>query len=474
MPTEAHLRELLRFDYVYFAVGTLIFTVGALSLLESFLVRPRQRLVFLFGAIGTLYGTRLLFQLGTVQFVLGMSDYADAQLRGILSYLIPPAGIYLWSMMVSPQRRKILQAAVAAHAVFALYGIPHDLFTRQPWSFPQINNVLVIVTTLLTAAVFALEIRDGRIPLDLPMRSMGTGYVLFLLGVVYDNLQPLRILPSLWVEPFCFAGFLFAMGLGIQFRISADRNRLAAMYAEMEQARKIQLSILPVGPPANPHYEVAARYSPMTSVAGDLYDFVMLPQERLGLFIADVAGHGVPAALVASMLKTALAMQTRDDASPAALLTELNRLMCAQSHGQLVTAAFAVLDPLAHTLTYSAAGHPPLLLWNEATASACEIEENGMPLGVLPSAQYTEVTVPFQRGARLAMYTDGIVESENGSSEEFGRHRLSQALAGQNGNADELLRDVMDSVAQWRGSRREQSDDLTLLVAEHNGIENAC
>jgi sigma-B regulation protein RsbU (phosphoserine phosphatase) len=468
MLTEAHLREILRFDYVYFAVGILIFTVGILSLVESFLIRPRQRMVLLFGVIGTLYGMRLLLQLGTVQLALGMSDYADQQVRGVLSYLIPPAGIYLWSTLIGPRRRKILLAAVAAHAVFAMCGIPYDLLTHHPWSFVQVNNTLVIVTALLTAGVFVLEIRDGCIPLDTPMRAMGAGYVLFLLGVVYDNLQPLRILPSLWVEPFCFAGFLFAMGLGIQYRIAADRNRLAAMYAEMEQARRIQLSILPVGPPASPHYQVAARYSPMTSVAGDLYDFVLLPHERLGLFIADVAGHGVPAALVASMLKTALALQTRDDASPAALLAELNRLMCEQSHGQLVTAAFAVLDPAAQILTYSAAGHPPLLLWNEATSGISDVEENGLPLGVLPSAQYKEVTVPFRRGARLAMYTDGIVESENTSAEEFGKDRLSRILARQNGNAGELLRVVMNAVEQWRGSHREQSDDLTLLVAEYS------
>ena len=190
------------------------------------------------------------------------------------------------------------------------------------------------------------------------------------------------------------------MGLGIQFRISADRNRFAAMHAEMEQARRIQLSILPVGPPANPHYQVAARYSPMTSVAGDLYDFVALPDERLGLFIADVAGHGVPAALVASMLKTALAMQTQQRRQPCRATDRVESLNVRQSHGQLVTAAFAVLDPAAKSLTYSAAGHPPLLLWNEETSIVSEVEENGLPLGVLPMAQLHRGDDALRAGAR--------------------------------------------------------------------------
>lgn len=363
VPTEAHLRAVLRFDYVYFAIGVLIFTVGVLSIVESWLVRPRHRMVTLFGVIGILYGGRLLVQLGTVQFALGLSNYAAAQVIGVLSYLMPTVGIFLWSTLVSRRSRKILLMAVAAHALFAMIGIPHDLLTHHPWSFPQFNSGLVIASSLLTAAVFVADIRSGFIPLDVPIRAIVAGFIVFELGVLYDNLVPLHIVPAVWTEPFGFVGFLFGMGFGIQYRISAARNRLALLHAEMEQARKIQLSILPAGPPANTHYQVAAQYSPMTSVAGDLYDFIALEENRLGLFIADVAGHGVAAALVASMLKTAINIQTRSTTSPALLLADLNRHFCGQSHGQFVTAAFAVLDPERQTLTYAAAGHPPLLLW---------------------------------------------------------------------------------------------------------------
>ncbi len=466
VPTEAHLRAVLRFDYVYFAIGVLIFTVGVLSIVESWLVRPRHRMVTLFGVIGILYGGRLLVQLGTVQFALGLSNYAAAQVIGVLSYLMPTVGIFLWSTLVSRRSRKILLMAVAAHALFAMIGIPHDLLTHHPWSFPQFNSGLVIASSLLTAAVFVADIRSGFIPLDVPIRAIVAGFIVFELGVLYDNLVPLHIVPAVWTEPFGFVGFLFGMGFGIQYRISAARNRLALLHAEMEQARKIQLSILPAGPPANTHYQVAAQYSPMTSVAGDLYDFIALEENRLGLFIADVAGHGVAAALVASMLKTAINIQTRSTTSPALLLADLNRHFCGQSHGQFVTAAFAVLDPERQTLTYAAAGHPPLLLWADGSTSVRHLEENGLPLGILPTAEYSEVTVPFQRGARLAMYTDGIVESENARAEEFGRDRLSDVLRAQNGSSSELLRNAMTSVESWRGHEREQADDLTLLVAE--------
>jgi sigma-B regulation protein RsbU (phosphoserine phosphatase) len=467
MPTEAELRAILRIDLVYFAVGVLILTVGALTLIQSLVDRLRQHMVFLFGLVGLLYGTRLLFQIRIFQFTVGGSRYATSQTWAILNYLIPIAGIYLWSFFVSPRSRRIVYLAVAAHAVFAAIGIPHDLLTRQPWSFPRTNGALVIATSLLVAILIVMDIRSGFIPLDVPIRVAGAGFVIFQLGVIYDNLVSLRVVPSLWTEPFAFTLFLLAMGYAIQYKIATDRNRMVAMQSEMEQARRIQLSVLPAGPPASAYYEIAANYSPMTSVAGDLYDFLPLGEDRLGLFIADVSGHGLPAALVASMLKTALIIYGRTAVGPAALLAELNRAFCGQSHGQFVTAAIAVLDGPAETLTYSAAGHPPLLLWSVASADVQQLEQNGLPLGILPDAEYSEITVPFAKGDRLAMYTDGIVESENGGEEEFGKDRLSEFLKSAGDDPNVRLENAMTAVRRWRGAEREQSDDLTLLIAEY-------
>jgi phosphoserine phosphatase RsbU/P len=469
MPTEAQLREILRYDLVYYALGVIILTVAVLSLLEAILSRPRQRLVFLFGIVGLLYGTRLFLQIRTFGFIVAISPLKGREIWAVLNYLIPIGGIYLWSFFVSPRSRKWIYIAVAVHTVFAAIGIPHDLITRNPWQppFPQINSALVISSSLLTAVLIILDIAHRYIPLDVTLRSAGLGFVAFQFGVLYDNLVPLRVVPEVWTEPFAFTAFLFGMGYAVRGRLEHDRNRLVTMQAEMDQARRIQMSILPPGPPLTPHYQIAARYSPMTSVAGDLYDFVTLADGRLGLFIADVSGHGLPAALIASMLKTAVNLQAPAITRPSELLTELNRVFCGQSHGQFVTAAFAILDAKSQSLAYSAAGHPPLLLCKSGDGEMKEIEENGLPLGILPGAQYSDVTVPFAPGDRLAMYTDGIVESENALEEEFGRDRLSAILQEKNGSAADLLGNAMLAVERWHGATREQSDDLTLLIAEH-------
>ncbi len=467
MLTESVPRDVLRFDLVYFAVGVLILTVAVLTLMQAVAQRFRSRLVSLFGLVGLIYGARLLLQLRVVQVTLGIRLYTLLQIWSALQYLIPVGGIYLWSYFVSRRSRKVVLVLVTMHAVFALYGIPHDLITHSPWSFPRFNSVLVLASSLIVAALIVLDILQGYITLDVPLRAVAVGFVLFQAGVLYDNLSGLRLVPNVWTEPFAFTAFLCAMGFAIQYRVAADRSRLVSLRTEMEQARRIQLSILPSESPANSHYQVAANYSPMTSVAGDLYDFLPLADDRLGLFIADVAGHGLPAALVASMLKTAVNLQAQNTVSPAELLGELNRLFCGQTHGQFVTAALAVLEPHAQTLTYSAAGHPPLLIWGNNGDGMRELEENGLPLGILSAAEYAEVTVPFKPGTRLALYTDGIVESENSRAEEFGRERLSAVLRSNHGDAQELIRRAMDAVEHWRGREHEQADDLTLLVAEY-------
>jgi serine phosphatase RsbU (regulator of sigma subunit) len=205
----------------------------------------------------------------------------------------------------------------------------------------------------------------------------------------------------------------------------------------------------------------------MTAVAGDLYDFIRFGEGRLGLFIADVSGHGVPAALVASMLKTALTIYGLTCDSPAGLLKELNRIFCGRFQEQFITAACAVLDADSQSLTYSAAGHPPLLLWRAGASELRQVEQNGLPLGFRESADYADVALPFAPGDRLAMYTDGVVETENAAGKEFGHEWLGKILALPKSDVNECLRQALSSVLAWRGHENEQNDDFTLVIAEY-------
>src|SRR4029079_15495245 len=115
---------------------------------------------------------------------------------------------------------------------------------------------------------------------------------------------------------------------------------------------------------------------PMTSVAGDLYEFLVADNQHAGLFISDVSGHGVPAALIASMVKMAATSQRSHAAHPAQLLAGMNAALCGNTQGQYVTAAYVYLDAKARELRYSAAGHPAMLLLRGGVVT--EVAENGM------------------------------------------------------------------------------------------------
>src|SRR5271168_97192 len=154
-------------------------------------------------------------------------------------------------------------------------------------------------------------------------------------------------------------------------------QQLLTIQKELETARQIQLSILPSAVPKMAGLDIAARYIPMTSVAGDFYDFIVVDEKHIGILVADVSGHGMPAALIASMLKIALPTQEAHAADPAQVLLGLNRALCGKFQHHFVTAAYVFLDMQNLTLTYAGAGHPPLLLWG-GPEGVRSVEENGL------------------------------------------------------------------------------------------------
>ena len=140
----------------------------------------------------------------------------------------------------------------------------------------------------------------------------------------------------------------------------------------------------------------------MTSVAGDFYDFLLADDQHAGLLIADVSGHGVPAALIASMVKMAATSQRSQAAHPAALLAGMNAALCGNTQGQYVTAAYVYLDAQSRELHYSAAGHPAMLLFRDG--GVIEIAENGMLLAAIEDANYSTTVSPENRRPPAALH----------------------------------------------------------------------
>ena len=141
----------------------------------------------------------------------------------------------------------------------------------------------------------------------------------------------------------------------------------------------------------------------MTAVAGDFYEFLSTGGPSAGLLVADVSGHGVPAALIASMVKMATTSQRQHAASPERLLAGVNEALCGSTQGQFVTAAYVYLDAERGELCYAAAGHPPMLLLRNG--QVCSIEENGLVLGgLLLGGLQRDQTNSAQRGPSHAVH----------------------------------------------------------------------
>jgi phosphoserine phosphatase RsbU/P len=248
-------------------------------------------------------------------------------------------------------------------------------------------------------------------------------------------------------------------------------SQLLTIQREMETARKIQLSILPSQIPSIQHLDIAARYLPMTAVAGDFYDFIVIDEKRIGILVADVSGHGMPAALISSMLKIALAGQTPSASDPARVLDGLNQALYGKFEGHFVTAIYIVIDTEKRSITYAGAGHPPLIVRDHSAGVTGEFTENGLFLGYFPDATYTELELPFKEGDWAVLYTDGVPETTSPSEEQFGLGRLKHYLQPNHElKADQFVDRFLEELSIYSGaaSGREQEDDITFLAIHFN------
>jgi len=257
---------------------------------------------------------------------------------------------------------------------------------------------------------------------------------------------------------------VFSLGWVAAEKISADERRLLSVENELAIARDIQASILPNGVPDLKNLRISAVYRPMTAVAGDFYEFVPVDQHRIGFLVADVSGHGVPAALIAGMIKVAMQSVLAYASDPPQVLHGLNRILSGQ-HGQFVSAAYLWLDTENRKGMYSAAGHPPLLLWRQGRLE--RIESNGLLFGVNPDCEFPVREITVSRGDRFVLYTDGVTEPENAHGDAFGDLQLEPVIReNESRPAPEFSERLLAEIRRWQPASVSQQDDMTLIVID--------
>lgn len=205
----------------------------------------------------------------------------------------------------------------------------------------------------------------------------------------------------------------------------------------------------------------------MSAVAGDFYQFIQAGDNCFGLIVADVTGHGVPAALIASMIKVAMQSAVPFASEPAKILSLLNRILTPELKGRLTSAAYIWLDSARRTASYSGAGHPPILHWKCNDRKLVSVESNGLLFGVMDGADYPECRLSIASGDRLLIYTDGLVEAENLQGEAFGDQKMKELVRDNpTAPAPELIQILLKALEKWQPVGQTQQDDITLLVLD--------
>jgi sigma-B regulation protein RsbU (phosphoserine phosphatase) len=409
-----------------------------------------------------LYGLRLLARTETFRLCFGLPAAFWFYLSSDLTSVMPlPVVLYLRTTF--PRWRRPLGSAVLFLAAFAAGAVSADALLGRPDSARTPNNLIAIA--FMVGALTLLFLR--RWPPSRDLSTLRVGLISLGVTAVLDNLRGLQVLawPGSDLEPLGSTVLILCLGLIAARRALRGAERLLALDKELSIARRIQSSILPRSMPSVAGLAVAARYRPMTTVAGDFYDFLEMGDRGLGVLVADVSGHGVPAALLASMVKVAVAAQKPQADRPAAVLTGMNETLEGQLGGQYVTAAYLFLDREAGLMRYSAAGHPPLLRWRSDVSRTDELEENGLPLGLMQVAHYQQLEQPLRAGDRFLLYTDGLVDATNAAGEFFSVERVKAAVAAGAALSTESVADLLlETTRAWAVGT--VADDLTLVLVD--------
>ncbi|MBN1531722.1 MAG: SpoIIE family protein phosphatase [Spirochaetes bacterium] len=250
-------------------------------------------------------------------------------------------------------------------------------------------------------------------------------------------------------------------------RTVEENRRLLVIEHELDIARRIQNSLLPERLPEVPSLTLRAYFKPMQRVGGDIYDFIQRDPGGLGMLIADVAGHGIPAALISSMVKMAFSLQRIPLQDTAGMLSSLNGALAGKCGYRFVTAGYAYIDAAAGRLFYSKAGHHPALVCRGRDRSVESLSPHGRIMALFDSIDAEAAECPLEPGDTVLLFTDGLVECAGTGGEMFGMNRVMDLLRRHSpGGPDEMVDSLVEAIRAWRGND-DFDDDVTMVAARY-------
>ena len=248
---------------------------------------------------------------------------------------------------------------------------------------------------------------------------------------------------------------------------------------ELQVAQEIQQMLLPSDFPKVEGYEIASYYEAAKEVGGDLFDFVEVDKDTIGICVADVSGKGVPGSLIMTMIRTALRLESRGNKNPADVLAKVNRFVADDmKRGMFVTMFYVILDSRNRIIHYASAGHNPMILYRGSTRQTYYLNPSGFPVGIqLPDISLFDRkietdSIRLREDDILVLYTDGITEAMNANRELFREERFLDAIRN-NAHMDvgEFIKAIQGEIKQFTGGAP-QNDDITFVAIKEKMMQS--
>ena len=343
----------------------------------------------------------------------------------------------------------------------------------------------VLVLSAIAAVAYADHLATSISLVYLYILPLGIGAIFLRREISYgliaacvlfhDYDSPRHIHPALRVVDNLATALCFIFIVYFIQRYVEQREALAkiiqqqrdSLVKDVELAAQVQRLFLPVGKPATRGLEIAGMMQPARGLSGDYYDYIPIDAHTIQLVVADVAGKGVPAALLMSATAAAMQLEANHDRNMLEIVARLNAEICSVSDGErYVTLLLAEIDADKRIVRYVNSGHIPGLLFRAQTGAVAYMNSCCPPIGMFAEEPLELASETLVTGDVLVFYTDGVTEAENASEEEFGMERLSAIVRRDSSlSAEELVANILAGAASFCADAGFQ-DDVTILVVK--------
>ncbi|MCP4137725.1 MAG: SpoIIE family protein phosphatase [bacterium] len=250
-------------------------------------------------------------------------------------------------------------------------------------------------------------------------------------------------------------------------RAVKESQKLIVIEQQLNFARNIQMSTIPKDLPQSPYFNISACYVPAETVGGDFFNFHPVDEKKIGILISDVSGHGVPAALITSMVKIVFNTLKSLREKPVELLQEMKHMLSGNIESQFITASYIFLDLEVHKLYYARAGHEPLLILKKDSLELQKYMPHGSIIGYFKDKVCEPVDIDLETQDRIILYTDCVTEAINEDSEMYGMARFNELIKETSQNSpEEFINRVREELSTWTGREENFEDDLTMVVID--------